>query len=199
MICHYDTKVSQTLHDSKTFFQNYFIHTKISIFAVHIYNIDMKRSVSLSSYSIIISCIGLLILAGLCVYEYLHGFQWQTYILGAVILLLFTSALIYMPVSISADDRTLSVNRPLCHKSLPLAEIKSIKLCQPTMGARRICGSGGWFGYWGWFSERDLGKYFAYYGKASDCFLVTMKNGRKYMLGCKAPETIVDFVNQRIN
>ncbi len=53
-------------------------------------------------------------------------------------------------------------------------------------------------GYWGWFSERDLGKYFAYYGKASDCFLVTMKDGRKYMLGCQNPAEMVDAINARL-
>ena len=158
----------------------------------------MKRSVSLSTYSFIISCIGLLILVGLFFYEYLHGYHWQTYILGAIILLLCTSAIIYMPMSISVDDKYMSVNRSLWSKRIPLNEIASLALCSPTMGERRICGSGGWFGYWGWFSERDLGRYFAYYGKASDCFFVTLKNGRKYMLGCKDPQSIVDFISKKM-
>ena len=39
--------------------------------------------------------------------------------------------------------------------------------------------------------ERDLGRYCAYYGKASDCFLVRLNDRRKYMLGCKdAPEMV---------
>ena len=102
-------------------------------------------------------------------------------------------------MSISVDDKYLSVNRSLWPKRIPLNEIASIALCSPTMAERRICGSGGWFGYWGWFGERDLGKYFAYYGKASDCFLVTLKNGRKYMLGCKDPQSIVDFTGKKIS
>ena len=69
-------------------------------------------------------------------------------------------------------------------------------MCAPTMGTIRICGSGGWFG---WFSEKDLGKYFAYYGKASDCFLVTLKNGKKYMLGCKDTPKMVNAINEKIN
>ncbi|MBE6230681.1 MAG: hypothetical protein E7119_08940 [Bacteroidales bacterium] len=35
------------------------------------------------------------------------------------------------------------------------------------------------------FHEHDSGKYFAYYGRSSDCFLVELKDGRKYLLGCK--------------
>ena len=50
------------------------------------------------------------------------------------------------------------------------------------MGARRLFGSGGFFGYWGIFKEGDVGRYAAYFGKASDCFLVRMKNGDKYVV-----------------
>lgn len=66
------------------------------------------------------------------------------------------------------------------------------------MGEKRIFGSGGFFGWYGWFSEADLGKYFAYYGKASDCFLVTLKNGRKYMLGCADAPAMVAEIRSNI-
>ncbi|MCX4285301.1 PH domain-containing protein [Duncaniella muricolitica] len=104
-----------------------------------------------------------------------------------------------MPLSISLDNESLNINRSLKIKSIPLTEIANVKLCAPTMGAKRICGSGGWFGWYGWFSEKDLGKYFAYYGKASDCFLVTLKNGKKYMLGCKDTPKMVNAINEIIN
>ena len=103
-----------------------------------------------------------------------------------------------MPLSISVDKESLNINRPLKIKSIPLPEITDVRMCAPTMGTIRICGSGGWFGWYGWFSEKDLGKYFAYYGKASDCFLVTLKNGKKYMLGCKDAPEMVKAINNRI-
>lgn len=79
-----------------------------------------------------------------------------------------------------------------------MADIADVKLCPPTMAARRIVGSGGWFGYYGWFSERDLGRYFAYYGKASDCFLVTLRDGRKYMLGCDDAPAMVEAIKDKM-
>ena len=79
-----------------------------------------------------------------------------------------------------------------------MTEVASVKLCPPTMGAIRICGSGGFLGYWGWFQERDLGKYFAYYGKASDCFLVTLTDGRKYILGCQNAPEMVEYIAKQI-
>ena len=133
----------------------------------------MKRRVSLSTYSFIMSIIGLIVLLA-CMY-YCRD-NWGLYLIGVCLILPCSLALFYMPMSISADDTNLNINRSLRIKSIPLKEIKRVKLCPPTMAEKRICGSGGWFGYWGWFSEPSIGKYFAYYGKASDCFLVELKN-----------------------
>lgn len=52
-------------------------------------------------------------------------------------------------------------------------------------------------GYWGKFREADLGTYFAYYGRASDCFLVTLNDGRRYMLGCAdAPAMVSELLKE---
>ena len=40
--------------------------------------------------------------------------------------------------------------------------------------------------------------FFAYYGKASDCFLVILKNGKKYMLGCQEAPEMVEAVKKNI-
>ena len=53
-------------------------------------------------------------------------------------------------------------------------------------------------GYWDRFREKGLGKYFAYYGKASDCFLVTLRDGRKYKLGCDDAGEMVSAINSRL-
>lgn len=99
-------------------------------------------------------------------------------------------------MSISVDDTNLNINRSLRIKSIPLKEIKSVRLCPPTMAEKRICGSGGWFGYWGWFSEPSIGKYFAYYGKASDCFLIELKNEKKYLFGCSDAPAMAEYITR---
>ncbi len=103
-----------------------------------------------------------------------------------------------MPLSISVDNNNLVIKRPIKSKIIPISEINSVSLTPPTMGERRICASGGFFGYWGWFKERELGKYFAYYGKASDCFFVKLSNGRNYMIGCEDPQQITSFLQKRM-
>lgn len=152
----------------------------------------MKKRVELSSYCWIITLLTFAFICGIfaCTVKIPNN-NAAVWIWGMAVAVLALTALCYMPLSISLDNKSLNINRPLKIKSIPLTEIAEVRLCSPTMGAKRICGSGGWFGWYGWFKEADLGKYFAYYGKASDCFLVTLKDGRKYMLGCKdAPETV---------
>lgn len=159
----------------------------------------MKKRVELSSYCWIISSLSTALMCGIFVYALKQpDNRWAVWTLAVLIVALFLSTLLYMPLSVSVDDRNLNVKRSLRIKSIPLSEISGVRLCPPTMGARRICGSGGWFGWYGWFRERDLGRYFAYYGKASDCFLVTLKDGRKYMLGCKDAPAMVAAIRSRL-
>ena len=160
----------------------------------------VKQRVELSTYCWIITAITTAFICGifLCCLKIADN-DIAVWLWGVAVAVLFLSALCYMPLSISLDNESLNINRSLKIKSIPLTEIANVKLCAPTMGAKRICGSGGWFGWYGWFSEKNLDKYFAYYGKASDCFLVTLKNGKKYMLGCKDAPEMVNAINEKIN
>lgn len=158
----------------------------------------MKKRVSLSKYCIIISFLYLLLTGILQLFMISSASgSYGIYILPLFIILLITP-LLYAPVYVRADNSQVIVKRPLKNKYIPVAMIESVELCQPTMGERKICGSGGAFGYYGWYSERDLGRYFAYYGKASECFLLTMKNGKKYMLGCKDTSEMVKYISSHI-
>ena len=160
----------------------------------------MKKQVVRSSYCWIISALSTAVMCGVFFYALNRADnQWAVWSLGGAIVILFLFTLCFMPLSISLDNESLNINRPLKIKSIPLTEIADVRLCSPTMGAKRICGSGGWFGWYGWFKEKDFGKYFAYYGKASDCFLVTLKDGRKYMLGCKDAPEMVKTIIERIS
>lgn len=158
----------------------------------------MKQAIRYSTYASVVTIVVLLALAATVVYGLLHFEPTATFYIATVCILVFVNiAIWYAPMSISIDDSTLSVNRSLRIKDIPLSDITSVRLCPPTMAARRICGCNGLMGYWGWFSEPDLGRYFAYYGRASDCFLVTLRDGRRYMLGCiNAPDMVAAIRNR---
>lgn len=156
----------------------------------------MKRKVNLSTYSVIFSFVVLLFLLWLLYYSQSVGL---TITVGVIIISWLFLVGLYMPLSVSVENDGIVVKRAFKKKRIPYNQIKDIKLCPPTMAERRLLGSGGFFGYWGWFRENDLGKYFAYYGKASDCFLVRLKDGSQYMLGCESPSEIVNQVKSNLD
>ena len=157
----------------------------------------MESKVQLSKYAFILTLIVnvLLIFGCVLIFNEKPGF-WLILVIW-LILLIF--GLLYGPTKIIADANHVIVKTPLRKKGILVRDIKSVELFQPTMGAYRLCASGGYFGYWGLFREGDIGRYVAYYGKASDCFLIRMKNGDKYVLGCQNPNEMVKFIQRNIN
>lgn len=155
----------------------------------------MKKIVVLSTYCWIISALTLALFCGIIVYIFQQQCnQITVWTICTLFICVLLGAVWYMPMALAIDKDKLDIYRPLRVKSISVADIHDVKLCPPTMGERRIFGSGGFMGHYGWFSERDLGTYFAYYGKSSDCFLVTLKNSKKYMLGCKDASEMVEAI-----
>ncbi|MCM1077212.1 MAG: PH domain-containing protein [Bacteroides sp.] len=155
----------------------------------------MKSRVYLSTTSSILTIlvIGLLLLG--CVATY--GSDKFLLMLIATLVILVVS-MFYAPLSISATEKEVEVHSPFKIHSIPMRRIVNCELFRPTMGALRVCGSGGFMGYWGIFSEGDVGRYVAYYGKGSDCFMIRLDNGDKYVIGCKNPEEMVKYINSQI-
>ena len=117
----------------------------------------------------------------------------------AIYIVLFICALLYGVAYIKADEDNIILGSLLKRKKILMRNVESVELFQPTMGAIRIFASGGLMGHWGIYREGDIGRYYGFYGKASDCFLVHMKNGDKYVLGCEHPEKMVEYINAHIH
>lgn len=156
----------------------------------------MKSKISYSTYAnLLTGFISLVLFAG-CIATVREKYAFS--ILLTVYLFLFVSSMLWGPCYIKADERYLVLGSLCKKKKILMSNIESVELFQPTMGALRICGSGGFMGYWGIFREGDIGKYYAFYGKASDCFLVRLKNGDKYVLGCNQPAQMVEYIQSQI-
>lgn len=151
----------------------------------------MKQRVRLSTFSITLSGIVMIIL--LCALYFSNSYV-SISIISAILIVCCSLTLYYMPLSVSVCDGELRVNRTIRTTRISLKEIVSIERLQPTMLGRRIFGSDGWFGYWGWYRDKTLGKYIAYYGNETDCFSVRLNNGNRYVLGCDNPDAIVNYI-----
>ncbi|MDE6549257.1 MAG: PH domain-containing protein [Muribaculaceae bacterium] len=161
----------------------------------------LKKRVDISTWSTILTILTMAALIGICIWQFNktenEAICW---LLLAIMVVWSFFTLFYCPIYLRLTEDSLNVETSLRIKSFPLSEIEEVKICPPTMSERRICGSGGFFGYWGWFREPSIGKYFAYYGMASQTFLIRLKSGRQYMLGCRdAKEMAKELNNVRMN
>ena len=155
----------------------------------------MKSKVVLSKFSLLLTiAIPAILIVGL----WAKAGTSACVILAFILAILLLSAGLFGPLWIEADGQRIKIRSLLRSHTIPLSEIVSVRAIQPTMGALRICGSGGFMGYWGLFREGDIGPYRAYYGKASQCFLVTLRDGKKYMLGCQNPAGMVSFISRQL-
>lgn len=107
----------------------------------------------------------------------------------------------YSPVSIEVNGEAIIVRKRISRKTIPFSSIESVSsfVPMPWLINQRVCGSGGYAGYWGWFKEPENGTYFGYYGESNNCFLVKLKNGRKYVLGCEDSQSVIDFITEKIS
>lgn len=120
-------------------------------------------------------------------------------IIGFCIMVGCACALFYMPMSITLNEKELCVNRSLWFKRIALKDIASIELKEPENQKARICGSAGWFGYWGWYKDSELGWYFVYSGsKYPEYLFISLKDGRKYMIGCENPDEVLSHIKTYI-
>ncbi len=155
----------------------------------------MKSRTDQSVFSFVLT----IVVFGLLIAAVYFTYGTDKFILTTLLVIVILGvSLFYAPLSISADEREVNINSSLRIHTIPMDRIVSVERFQPTMGSLRICGSGGFMGYWGMFSEKDTGKYMAYYGRPSDCFMICLDNGDKYVLGCKDPDAMVDFINSHI-
>ena len=157
----------------------------------------MESKVKLSVFSKIITIVVFGLLIGIGVYcaftEDSKGI-----IVLIICLILLIPSLYYSPKSIKVDDKTITINTYLSKHKLLISNIENVDYYLPMMGNLRICASGGLMGYWGIFRGMDIGNYMAYYGKSSDCFLVRMKNGDKYVLGCENPYEMMEYIESQL-
>lgn len=156
----------------------------------------MKSRVTFSRYSIILTALLNVAMIAACIASFSEKIVFC--VLLSLFLIMLISGLLYAPISIVANDYCIKIKSVLNSRKILIRDIESVELFKPTMGAIRLFASGGYMGYWGLFREGDIGRYMAYYGKASDCFIVKMKNGDKYVLGCNNPALMADFIKSAV-
>lgn len=132
------------------------------------------------------------------------GWGWSTW--GWIILIClciwWICCLCYVPMYVDVDDDAVSIRRPLKSKKIRMDEIESVepykvsgKPSKKFLGAAPVKS----FGRWGRYKDDKIGEYFAYYGNSDNTVLITLKDGRKYVVGGSDAKALSDYINNKIN
>ena len=159
----------------------------------------LKKRVDLSTWNAIFTILAVGAVTCTCIIQFKRTDveAWVWILLGFIMLWGFLT-LFFCPMYIRLTDTSLNVETSLRVKSFPLNEIVAVKICPPTMSEMCVLGCRCTFGYWGWFREPSIGKYFAYYGKSSQTFLIRLKSGRQYMLGCRDSKEMAKALSDQL-
>lgn len=122
------------------------------------------------------------------------------YTLAVIVAAIFMSMWYFSPVTIGVSGQAVVVKKRIGRKTIPFSAIESVSPFTPMPWLRnqRLCGCGGFAGYWGWFTDQEIGAYFAYHGRSADCFLLRLKDGRLYVLGCEDSPAVISFISDHI-
>ncbi len=109
------------------------------------------------------------------------------------------SGIYFCPVSIEADGKGITLHRLMGFSArFAYRDMISAETCYPSAAGIRLCASGGFFGYWGYFNDIMLGTYVGCYGDRNHCFLIKFANKQPYVIGCENPTEMVEFINKHI-
>ena len=128
------------------------------------------------------------------------GFWWWFWIILGILFIWWICTLWYVPVDVSADDDELRIRRPLKTRRIKMDEIESAQPYQVSKKpGKKVFGAAPvrTFGRWGHYRDDSIGDYFAYYGKPENTVLVTLKDGRKYVIGGSDAQALSDYINSK--
>lgn len=157
----------------------------------------MKSKVHFSTYCIAIT---VAVIAALLIGIVATRHQTDKWILLTVITAITVLAgLFYCPVNVSVDSDSVKIHRLLSgDKTFMFSDIEAVDTCYPSAGGLRLCGSGGFFGYWGYFSDIIIGQYFGYYADRCQCFYIKLRNKRQYVISCEKHTEIVKTIQEHL-
>ena len=128
------------------------------------------------------------------------GWAWWGWILIGVLFFWWLFALCFTPLDVTADDDEVRIRRPFKTRRIKMSEIESAEPYQVSKNAKGKTFKSmpvRTFGRWGHYNDEKIGDYFAYYGKPDNTVLITLKDGRKYVVGGTDAKALADYIDSR--
>lgn len=118
---------------------------------------------------------------------------------GIALIEMIVMELYYCPVSIIVTQNQLLIRRFFTSKNIPLNEIASVEIYSESTRFLKVCGSGGMFGFYGWYKNKELGRFFIYATNLKELICITLISGKKYMISCEDARNLYNEINHRLS
>lgn len=108
----------------------------------------------------------------------------------------FVGCILLMPTSITIDDTSININRMMSKTLILKKDIIFIRPKESKNSDIRTFGSGGFFGYLGYFHAYNWGKYTAYVTDGNNMIAIETTK-KRYVVSCENPQTLIDSIKNR--
>lgn len=156
----------------------------------------MKKRISLSKGCVMASIAGLAIiyLGGLVLVKF-YPSVWSVLL---PLLLGFLPICVLAPEYLESDGERLTLKTMMWRYRIPIDEITGVRTYLPGEDTRMVLCSCDFFGHWGVYRDRKTGYYRACYGRADEAFMITLRNGQHYLLGCDEASEMVGYIKSKM-
>jgi len=105
---------------------------------------------------------------------------------------------LFAPRGYEVDPDAIVVRRIVGNVVIPRANIREIRRIESREigSALRLFGCGGFFGWFGLFYSRQIGRFWAYMGNQTDLVLITQADGTKVVISPYPPDAFLEAIRQ---
>ena len=125
-----------------------------------------------------------------------HDYRALLYVF--VVILLFVVYAINAPISVRLTPQYFELRKLVGRIRIEYTAITHVVRYKPSFWDMRVFGSGGFFGYIGFFQGNEIGRYSGFFADTSQAFLIRTKRGKLYVFSTEAPDRTVEELKKRI-
>lgn len=132
----------------------------------------------------------------------ISAFRSSIILLELISLFMAVCCAFFVPVRLIVSKDAIIIRRPIGTVKIEMSDIMSCIIVENEKQffdkTIRTCGSGGAYGYWGYFRHERYGKIRFFVTHKKQCFLVKLKDGKHYAISSIKREEIVNFIQSNI-
>ena len=132
----------------------------------------------------------------------ISAFRCSIVLFEIIALLVTLLCALFFPIRLIVTEDTIKIRRPIGTVKIEMKDVLSCSIIEDEKRffdhIIRTFGSGGAYGYWGYFHHDKYGRFRFFVTHRKQCFLVRLKDGKSYAISSEKRDGIVRFITENI-